>query len=98
MTADDDDFVGLFAPANLADDVRRFDVRLEVRIHLQPHHDARTSVRHPLQTIGVFSRDRRGRNLWRVGRILERSRVRQSKTGRPDRSHEDRTRSVTGGP
>ena len=40
MAADDDDFVRLLAAADFADDVRRFRVGVEMRLHLQPDDDA----------------------------------------------------------
>ena len=68
VAADDDDFVRLLASADLADDVGRLGVGLEVRLHLQPHDDPAAAIRHALQPIGVLGRNRRGRNLLRVAR------------------------------
>ena len=50
--------VRLLAAAQLADDVGRFGVGLEVRLHLQPHDDAVAAIGHALQPIGVLGGDR----------------------------------------
>src|SRR5205814_8573996 len=54
VAADDDDLLGLLASADLADNVRRRNVWLEMRLHRQTHDDAIAAVGHALQTIGVL--------------------------------------------
>ena len=83
VAADDDDFVGFFASANLADDVGRLGVGVEMRLHLQPDDDRVAAVGHALQPVGVFGRDGRCRDLRRVSRVLQRAGVRRAQAGGP---------------
>ena len=58
VAADDDDFVGPLAAADLADDVRRVGIGQELGLHLQADADLRAAVLHALQALGVLDRDR----------------------------------------
>ena len=78
MAADHDDLDGLLASANLADDVRRLDVALDVRFHLQAHDDAGAAIGDPLQTIRVLGGDGCRWNLRHVAGVLKRPSVRRA--------------------
>ena len=97
VAADDDHFVGPLAAADLADDVGRFGVGLEVSLHLQPHHHFVAAVGHPLQAVGVLGGDGGRGDLLHVARVLERAGVRRAKAGRSDRANQHRDRPVTRG-
>src|SRR6185295_6771987 len=97
VAADDDDLLGPLASADLADDVRRRRVGLEVRLHLQPDDDAAAAIGHALQAIGVLGADRRGGNLRRVAGVAEGAGVRRPQSARTDRAHQYRDGAVARG-
>src|SRR6185295_18552109 len=80
VTADDDDFLGTFAPADLGDDIGGLDVRLDVPLHPQPHDYAIAAGGHAIEGVGVFAADRGGRNARRAGLVLDRAGVREAQS------------------
>ncbi len=88
VATDDDHFVRELASTDLTDDVERIGVGEHLRFHLQSKADGRAAVRHALQAIGVFRRDRSGRDLRGVGVVGERAGVRRPQSGWAHGSHQ----------
>ena len=95
MAADQHDLVGKFAAANLADDVGRFDVGFEARLHPQPHANTPPAVGQPLHALGVLGGDRRGRNPRRILRVGHVAGVRRAQADRANRANQRGDRPVT---
>ena len=91
VPADDHDLIRVLAAADLANHVRRFGVGFEMRLHLAGGRRP-CSCGRPCAAADRASSagDRRGRNLRRVGGILQAAGMRRPEAGRPDGAHQRR--------
>jgi hypothetical protein len=96
MTAHEYHLVGFLRAPQLAHEVRRGCVIEETRVHLEPQHDLLSPFRHPAEAVGVFSRDRGGRNLWRAFLVPHAPGVRRPQTGQTHGPDQSRHRSRFG--
>ena len=79
------------SPMTLADSASA----LESRLHPQPDAHAPAAIGDPLHALGVFGRDRRGRNLRDAVRVVHAAGVRRAQARRADGAHEHGHRPVT---
>ena len=90
----DDDLVGSLASAQLGDDVGRIGVRLEMRLHLQAHAKTLAAGCLARESLRVFSRDRRRRNLRHARAVDEHAGVWRPQAVGAERAHQHRDRAV----
>ena len=85
VAADEHDFLGLLAAADLADDVERLDVGLEAGLHLQAQAHADAAVHQPLDAFDASSvGNGGGGNLRdRVVAVVHAAGVRRAQPGGP---------------
>jgi hypothetical protein len=92
MPADEHDFLRRLPSTQLADDVVRLAVRLEMRFHGELDANPDAALLQPLEPIGVFGRERHCRNLRDARLIARGARMRRPQAGRSDRSDQHRDR------
>ena len=88
------DLLRMFAPFDVADHVRAFDVRQSLRREHEFHFH-RTLFHKIDNQVRVFARDRTGWNLRRITRVFSLTSMRQTKISATDRSNQTRDRALS---
>ncbi len=97
MTAEQDDFLGLLAAANLAHHVGRLGVRLESTAQRQADAHALTTTDEAHEAVRVFGGNRRCRNRRHALPVLHGAGMRGPQANRPDRADQNGDRALQRG-